>query len=232
MNSAETYLTLILAWTLWCSLHSLLISRRVMRLFDGPWKKIKKYHRIGFNLFAIITFLAVGKYEASLPKSLLFQFDGFLNILRIALTSIGVLLFLGGAASYSLTQFLGLRQLFSSASHQVLTASGQFSATGLHSVTRHPWYSAAFLLIWFYSPHYHDTDLVTNLVFTLYLVIGTRLEERKLVVQFGEAYRQYQKEVSMFFPFKWFGGKLGNLLQTANDAPRRKRRDTNPKLRN
>jgi protein-S-isoprenylcysteine O-methyltransferase Ste14 len=39
------------------------------------------------------------------------------------------------------------------------------------------------------------------------VVVGTILEERKLVAEFGDEYRQYQREVSMLFPWK-FGASL------------------------
>lgn len=99
--------------------------------------------------------------------------------------------------------FLGLRQLFSSRKHRVLTKSGEFKADGLLRLIRHPWYLAAIILIWSRSQSVTTAELVTDLVFTLYLIIGTVLEERKLVRQFGEHYRQYQQEVSMLFPAKW-----------------------------
>jgi len=33
--------------------------------------------------------------------------------------------------------------------------------------------------------------------------VGTLLEERKLVHEFGDAYRAHQERVSMFVPLKW-----------------------------
>jgi protein-S-isoprenylcysteine O-methyltransferase Ste14 len=44
-------------------------------------------------------------------------------------------------------------------------------------------------------------DVVTNVVLTIYVIIGTKLEERKLVLEFGDTYIQYQKEVPMLIPF-------------------------------
>jgi protein-S-isoprenylcysteine O-methyltransferase Ste14 len=41
-----------------------------------------------------------------------------------------------------------------------------------------------------------------------YLVIGTLLEERKLVLEFGDKYKLYQRQVSMFIPLRWLGSKL------------------------
>jgi protein-S-isoprenylcysteine O-methyltransferase Ste14 len=48
-----------------------------------------------------------------------------------------------------------------------------------------------------YRIHYNQP------VLSAYLVIGTLLEERKLVLEFGDKYREYQRQVSMFIPLKW-----------------------------
>ena len=34
------------------------------------------------------------------------------------------------------------------------------------------------------------------------------LEERKLVAEYGDEYREYQKQVSMFIPYKWLKSKI------------------------
>jgi len=44
-------------------------------------------------------------------------------------------------------------------------------------------------------------DIVVNIVLTVYIIIGTILEEKKLVLEYGETYIQYQKEVPMLIPF-------------------------------
>jgi protein-S-isoprenylcysteine O-methyltransferase Ste14 len=48
-------------------------------------------------------------------------------------------------------------------------------------------------------------------VFTAYVVVGTLLEEKKLVAEFGEEYRSYQRRVSMLVPLKWAGTWLRGL---------------------
>jgi protein-S-isoprenylcysteine O-methyltransferase Ste14 len=42
----------------------------------------------------------------------------------------------------------------------------------------------------------------TALFASAYFIIGTKFEERKLVRLYGDAYRQYQESVSMYFPWK------------------------------
>jgi protein-S-isoprenylcysteine O-methyltransferase Ste14 len=44
-------------------------------------------------------------------------------------------------------------------------------------------------------------DIVINAVLTMYIVIGTKLEEKKLVLEYGDIYIKYQQEVPMLLPF-------------------------------
>jgi hypothetical protein len=45
--------------------------------------------------------------------------------------------------------------------------------------------------------------ITVQVVLSAYLIVGTRLEKRKLVIEFGDEYRRYQDRVSMFIPLKW-----------------------------
>jgi hypothetical protein len=43
------------------------------------------------------------------------------------------------------------------------------------------------------------------------LIVGTYLEEKKLIGELGEKYLAYQKRVSMLIPYKWLKSKIINL---------------------
>ena len=45
--------------------------------------------------------------------------------------------------------------------------------------------------------------LTSAIMITLYLIIGSCLEERKLVACYGEAYRDYQRHVPALIPRPW-----------------------------
>jgi protein-S-isoprenylcysteine O-methyltransferase Ste14 len=51
-------------------------------------------------------------------------------------------------------------------------------------------------------------DLTAFVLISLYFIVGALLEERRLISIFGEEYRKYQQEVSMFIPVKWILKKL------------------------
>jgi protein-S-isoprenylcysteine O-methyltransferase Ste14 len=66
----------------------------------------------------------------------------------------------------------------------------------------------------FYRLFFNLTAIVTIIPVTLYLIVGTVLEERKLVLELGEDYRRYQMQVSMLFPFKYLTARFRKFAQT------------------
>ena len=66
---------------------------------------------------------------------------------------------------------------------------------------RHPLYSCMLVLIWS-VPALSLDRLVFNALWTVWIVIGTTLEERDLVTEFGDRYRHYQQTVPMLIPWR------------------------------
>ena len=71
----------------------------------------------------------------------------------------------------------------------------------LHRYVRHPWYSAA--LVWVWTRDMDPARLLSALLISAYLVFGSRLEEAKLIIEFGEAYRRYRARVPGLVPLPW-----------------------------
>ena len=117
-----------------------------------------------------------------------------------------VYLFISGGKDYDGLIFLGIRQLRNSAHQKALTSSGDLKISGILGVIRHPWYSGAILLLW--SRNLDMNQFIANIILTAYLIIGSYLEEKKLLNEFGEKYRTYQQQVSMLFPYKWLFSKI------------------------
>jgi methanethiol S-methyltransferase len=74
-----------------------------------------------------------------------------------------------------------------------------FVAEGAYRVVRHPLYLFMLVLIWS-TPRFSTDQLLFNLLWTLWIVVGTKLEERDLVAEFGDTYRHYQRSVPMLIP--------------------------------
>jgi methanethiol S-methyltransferase len=122
------------------------------------------------------------------------------------LIALAATLALAAARHYSMLQFLGMKQIFQGRAGNAMTESGELDSSGILGIMRHPWYLAVFILIWAHD--FNLAGMITNLVLSAYLLIGTLLEERKLVLEFGDQYKLYQHQVSMFFPLKWLGSKF------------------------
>ena len=72
---------------------------------------------------------------------------------------------------------------------------------GPYRWVRHPLYTAMLLLIWSH-PELTADRLLFNVAWTIWIVVGTILEERDLALVFGAEYRRYQRHVPMLIPVR------------------------------
>lgn len=196
------YLILACGSAIWCCLHSLLISRSVSSWIKTRLGKFRSCYRIFYNVAALITLLPLVIFVHTRPGDIVLSWSGA-AIFRfmILLTALGV--FYLGSRQYDLKTFLGLTQIRSGVDEKLLSGTQAFSREGIHGVVRHPWYLGSLLFLWSALPRYSQAACIAGAVFSIYLVVGAFLEERRLTAEFGESYKQYQREVSMFFPWKW-----------------------------
>jgi len=82
-----------------------------------------------------------------------------------------------------------------------LTAPLPFSCNGILQYVRHPWYSGGLAFLWGLGP-LTDVTLMVRIILSLYLIIGTLLEERKLIRELDQPYRNYCHQVPMLIPWR------------------------------
>ncbi len=82
--------------------------------------------------------------------------------------------------------------------------SSAFAVRGPYRYVRHPLYLFMLVLIWS-TPRLSTDQLLFNVLWTAWMILGTRLEERDLLREFGQTYRQYQLCVPMLLPLPRFG---------------------------
>ena len=202
-------LFIALLWILWCALHSALITKTVTDYAKMKLGYQYRFYRLFFNIVSLVTLAPLLYYSVSCKGPLVFQWEGSLLIVKYLLLVMGIFLFVAGARHYSMSQFFGIHQIKTGQTDHTLSESDTFDTSGILSVIRHPWYTGGIIIIW--SSDIYLSTLLNNIVVSAYFVIGSFLEERKLLHDFGDKYREYQKHVSMLVPYKWLTRK-GHLL--------------------
>jgi len=76
-----------------------------------------------------------------------------------------------------------------------------FIVRGPYRWVRHPLYFFSLLLIWS-CPDLSLDRLLYNILWSTWIIVGSVLEERDLVADFGKPYRDYQRKVPMLIPWR------------------------------
>jgi len=95
-------------------------------------------------------------------------------------------------------ELMGLRQVYLYFTNKPYT-SLPFTRKYMYRYSRHPM-MLGFLIGMWAIPVMSISHFVMSCLLTLYIAMGIFLEERDLVKQFGETYRQYKKEIATFIP--------------------------------
>jgi protein-S-isoprenylcysteine O-methyltransferase Ste14 len=102
---------------------------------------------------------------------------------------------------YDSLSFFGIRQILDfGKTKKKINSSEDLKRNGLLGLVRHPMYFALIVYLW--CQIFTVASIIVNIVLTIYIIMGTILEEKKLVLEFGDAYVKYQQEVPMLIPFK------------------------------
>ncbi len=188
------FVYLFLAWGLYFVIHSVLASDSVKRKVKNTLTNLFPLYRIGYNLFAIISLLPVLYYQNSINDPIFFPINMLVQIIAYGILLSGLLLGYFAFKNYSSAEFLGLDYKQQSQANKLNTA-------GLNKHVRHPLYSASLLIVWgYFFSNLNSTSLIMATAITTYLIIGTKLEEKKLIVEFGQPYKEYIKNTPMLIP--------------------------------
>jgi methanethiol S-methyltransferase len=186
-----------LTTTIYGVLHSLLASATAKDWIRGRFgPSTDRLYRLGYNAIAVITFLPVLAALVARPGEILYQLGSPWNAAAIAGQLLCLVVVGLGLLQSDAWSFLGLRQLAGTA-----RAPSHLVATGLYRWVRHPLYTAGLAFIWLMSVM-TTSLLAVNIVLTVYILIGSRLEERRLVAEFGKAYEEYQRQVPSLLPLR------------------------------
>jgi len=178
--------------------HSLMLRKGFRKWLSGFI--LRDYLGASFSIFSGIFLLILMLFW---QKSTVIQVDlnGVAYFLLRALFFLSIIGFYVTFRSLRPFDPLGIREI-------VIHLKGKaakdpvFSVRGTYRWVRHPFYFFSLLMIWTQVSLTTDR-LLFNGLWTAWIIIGTFLEERDLIAFFGDAYRNYQRNVPMLIPYRW-----------------------------
>jgi protein-S-isoprenylcysteine O-methyltransferase Ste14 len=187
-----------LLWLGFGALHSVLAGSRAKTWFRP---RLGPYYRLAYNLFAVLhigAVVAFGVWALDGGRSVQ-PFAGWRPLIDlVAVAGWGVMIL--ALRTYDLGRLAGTAQIRAYRQGQPWDDDEPLIASGFHAYVRHPLYAAGFLILW--GSATTDLALATAVWGSLYLAIGAQYEERRLVRLYGDAYREYQRRVPAFIPWK------------------------------
>ena len=181
---------LALGWALYGAVHSLLASSRLKARVARRWPAFEPRYRLAYNVFAVVSVLPLVWATYAIDGAWLWRWTGVWAWIANGLALLALVGVAVSSKAYDMDEFLGLRP--------AARPSEKLAISGFHRHVRHPWYSLSLVLIW--TRDMNAPMLVTALAITLYFVVGSRLEEKKLLAFHGEAYRRYMSRVPGLVP--------------------------------
>ena len=176
-------------------LHSLLASlaaKRWVRQHLG--ERVYRWYRLAYNIVFTLLLLPLLALYPALPDRVLYVIRPPWRYLTSLGQVFGLLLAADATLRTDLWAFLGLRP-------EKPAENAHLVVRGAYRWVRHPMYSGSLLFIWLMPAMTVNTALFYAAL-TFYIIVGAYFEERKLLTEYGEAYRVYRQQVPMLIP-RW-----------------------------
>jgi len=159
------------------------------------------WYRFFYVILSTVLLIPLFAIYLSLPKDTFFYPSFPYTLLLYSIGAVGLAVGYIASKSYDNDSFLGLKQInlyFKNNEKYYFESADLVTDKGILGIVRHPYYLAGILLLW--GRPLYLKDLITNVIFTLYFILGAINEERKLINIFGDAYIKYKRKVPMLIP--------------------------------
>ena len=182
------------AWIVYCVLHSVLASVTIKQILQKKVPRFFRLYRFAYTLFSFFGLVAILFYQFNIHSALLFVPPVWIQYLGAVIMGAGAVLMAILIWKYFM-QLSGVKWLYKE------EVSSKLEISGIHQYVRHPLYLGTFAFVWGWfliSPHI--SFLIACIIITVYTMIGLIFEEEKLILEFGDDYIQYMKNVPKIIP--------------------------------
>jgi len=195
----EETLLIIAVFLAYFVLHSLTASLWMKQRVATCCPAVVPYYRLLFNILASLLALPLLYLAWRYPGESLWQWHGVAAYFANGLALLAFIAFLYSTRLYDMGEFLGLSQARGKV-HEIKDLE-RFQISIFHRYVRHPWYFMILVILW--TRDISTTQLLIYTLVTLYLIVGSRMEERKLIAYHGKVYEAYRKRGAGLFPLPW-----------------------------
>lgn len=190
----ELYIYLVSGWLLFCLLHSIMATLWFKTIAAKILQKYFRYYQVLYSMFFLLFLGLLLKYQFQLSEPLLFHFNKVIEYLAALTLAVALVIMMTASARYFL-QVTGINVFAKNGSKD------KFIYSGINSVIRHPLYAGTLLFVWSLAIFFpYTSSLVACIIITLYVLIGIKFEEKKLIIKYGKAYKEYISKVPMLIP--------------------------------
>ncbi len=194
------YLLIASLWIAYCLLHSFLVSTSFTNLLTRLLKNYYAFYRMFFVALSLALLIPLIRYSDQFDNNIIITYNPPWNTVRyILLFGALAMFFWAFFIDYDALSFFGIRQILDFGKEKKIDPSKDLKRSGLLGIVRHPMYFALIIALW--CTVFTVTGIMVNAILTIYVIMGTILEEKKLVLEFGDTYVKYQQEVPMLIPF-------------------------------
>ena len=187
---------LFLVWLVYFAVHSATASLTAKQFVNTRWPGAARYYRLAYNAFSALTLLPPLYLLWIWRTEPVIAWSGWAFWIAQLAAAIAIVLFYLSTRYYDMGAFLGTRAAQSSPEDAATPET--FCLSPFHRFVRHPWYFFGLVVLW--TRNMDAMQLLSTVAATAYLVMGSKLEEQKLIQEFGEVYARYRERVPGLVP--------------------------------
>ena len=192
-------LTFTIYFLFFAVFHSILAMDHAKNKAEKFMGKGYRYYRLIYSLISfpllIPAYLVWTTYSKSSP--LIYTIPEYLYPLIILFRLSALGLFGYAALQTDVLEFIGIKR----------EKKKSLITRGPYAIVRHPLYLAGILVL-ITNMKMTQLDLLAVILISGYCMIGAFIEEKRLLSVYGNEFREYKQQVSMFIPVKWFVKKM------------------------
>lgn len=181
-------------WILFCVIHHTTAMEKCKEFFRSKLGAGFRYYRLFYSTVALLSLAFVLRHQFLVKRIDLNISTPFSYFFAVPFGLLGICL-MGASIRKYFFNLSGIGVLYNE------QRSVSLELHGLHKYIRHPLYLGTLLLIWSLLLLFPLlSNFLACVVITVYVLIGIQSEEKKLLLVFGETYKNYRAKTPRLIP--------------------------------